>query len=176
MFGLLVRGEVSLFSIASYFPNFDCLLLFSSPVTSDIFFSIALTPSVHPSNGYTLMSEMLLRGVFTTNQSLSHSAFNINVLKAICLCICTCLILFLCLGQRPFVFLSSRVHPGESNSSWVMKGLWMKMNHISISFVFVLNYLFLFNFCFIHYSRIFADTTMGSIMAGTESISERSTK
>ncbi|XP_064598674.1 cytosolic carboxypeptidase 1-like [Liolophura sinensis] len=24
--------------------------------------------------------------------------------------------------QRPFVFLSSRVHPGESNSSWVMKG------------------------------------------------------
>ena len=25
-------------------------------------------------------------------------------------------------GSRPYIFLSSRVHPGESNSSWVMKG------------------------------------------------------
>ena len=24
--------------------------------------------------------------------------------------------------NRPYMFLSSRVHPGESNSSWVMKG------------------------------------------------------
>lgn len=27
------------------------------------------------------------------------------------------------LGNRPYVFLTSRVHPGESNSSWVMKGI-----------------------------------------------------
>ena len=25
-------------------------------------------------------------------------------------------------GNRPYVFLTARVHPGESNSSWVMKG------------------------------------------------------
>ena len=25
-------------------------------------------------------------------------------------------------GSRPYIFLSGRVHPGESNSSWVMKG------------------------------------------------------
>ena len=24
--------------------------------------------------------------------------------------------------NRPYVFLTSRVHPGESNASWVMKG------------------------------------------------------
>ena len=28
----------------------------------------------------------------------------------------------LVLGSRPYVFLTGRVHPGESNSSWVMKG------------------------------------------------------
>ena len=26
-------------------------------------------------------------------------------------------------GSRPYIFLTSRVHPGESNSSWVMKGI-----------------------------------------------------
>lgn len=26
------------------------------------------------------------------------------------------------LGNRPYVFLSARVHPGETNASWVMKG------------------------------------------------------
>lgn len=26
------------------------------------------------------------------------------------------------LGNRPYIFLSARVHPGETNSSWVMKG------------------------------------------------------
>jgi hypothetical protein len=26
------------------------------------------------------------------------------------------------IGQRRYVFLSARVHPGESNSSWAMKG------------------------------------------------------
>lgn len=25
-------------------------------------------------------------------------------------------------GNRPYVFLMARVHPGESNASWVMKG------------------------------------------------------
>lgn len=25
-------------------------------------------------------------------------------------------------GSRPYVFLTARVHPGESNSSWVMRG------------------------------------------------------
>lgn len=32
---------------------------------------------------------------------------------------------FLCiflLGNRPYIFLSARVHPGETNASWVMKG------------------------------------------------------
>ncbi|XP_012892356.1 PREDICTED: cytosolic carboxypeptidase 1-like, partial [Dipodomys ordii] len=30
---------------------------------------------------------------------------------------------FMCtLGNRPYVFLSARVHPGETNASWVMKG------------------------------------------------------
>lgn len=29
---------------------------------------------------------------------------------------------FLLLGSRPYIFLTGRVHPGESNSSWVMKG------------------------------------------------------
>lgn len=24
--------------------------------------------------------------------------------------------------NRPYIFLSSRVHPGESNASWIMKG------------------------------------------------------
>lgn len=28
----------------------------------------------------------------------------------------------LLLGNRPYIFLSARVHPGETNSSWVMKG------------------------------------------------------
>lgn len=28
----------------------------------------------------------------------------------------------LLLGNRPYVFLSARVHPGETNASWVMKG------------------------------------------------------
>lgn len=32
-------------------------------------------------------------------------------------------VFLLCLaGSRPYVFLTARVHPGESNSSWVMKG------------------------------------------------------
>ena len=26
------------------------------------------------------------------------------------------------LGNRPYIFLSARVHPGETNASWVMKG------------------------------------------------------
>lgn len=26
------------------------------------------------------------------------------------------------LENKPYIFLSSRVHPGESNASWVMKG------------------------------------------------------
>ena len=26
------------------------------------------------------------------------------------------------LGNRPYIFLTGRVHPGESNASWVMKG------------------------------------------------------
>lgn len=26
-------------------------------------------------------------------------------------------------GSRPYIFLTSRVHPGESNASWVMKGI-----------------------------------------------------
>lgn len=25
-------------------------------------------------------------------------------------------------GKRPYIFLSCRVHPGETNASWVMKG------------------------------------------------------
>lgn len=25
-------------------------------------------------------------------------------------------------GNRPFIFLSARVHPGETNASWIMKG------------------------------------------------------
>lgn len=25
-------------------------------------------------------------------------------------------------GNRPLIFLSARVHPGETNASWVMKG------------------------------------------------------
>ena len=29
---------------------------------------------------------------------------------------------FIIAGNRPYMFLSARVHPGESNSSWVMKG------------------------------------------------------
>lgn len=30
---------------------------------------------------------------------------------------------FVCtLGTRPYIFLSARVHPGETNASWVMKG------------------------------------------------------
>ena len=32
------------------------------------------------------------------------------------------LIIFYLVGSRPYIFLSGRVHPGESNSSWVMKG------------------------------------------------------
>ena len=24
--------------------------------------------------------------------------------------------------SRPYIFLTSRVHPGESNASWIMKG------------------------------------------------------
>ena len=28
----------------------------------------------------------------------------------------------LLLGNKPYIFLSCRVHPGESNASWVMKG------------------------------------------------------
>ena len=28
----------------------------------------------------------------------------------------------LLLGNRPYIFLSARVHPGETNASWVMKG------------------------------------------------------
>jgi len=27
-----------------------------------------------------------------------------------------------CVGNKPYIFLSCRVHPGESNASWVMKG------------------------------------------------------
>lgn len=25
-------------------------------------------------------------------------------------------------GSKPYIFLTGRVHPGESNASWVMKG------------------------------------------------------
>jgi len=32
------------------------------------------------------------------------------------------IVLCLCVENRPYVFLTSRVHPGESNASWVMKG------------------------------------------------------
>jgi len=40
--------------------------------------------------------------------------------------------------NRPYVFLTSRVHPGESNASWVMKGLLVILsspclNYISVS-------------------------------------------
>ena len=28
----------------------------------------------------------------------------------------------LCIESRPYIFLSARVHPGETNASWVMKG------------------------------------------------------
>ena len=28
--------------------------------------------------------------------------------------------------SRPYIFLTARVHPGESNSSWVMKGKALK--------------------------------------------------
>ena len=28
----------------------------------------------------------------------------------------------MCAGSRPVVFLTGRVHPGETNASWVMKG------------------------------------------------------
>ena len=31
----------------------------------------------------------------------------------------------LVVGSRPYIFLTSRVHPGESNSSWVMKGIML---------------------------------------------------
>lgn len=34
----------------------------------------------------------------------------------------TCLHDWFITGSRPYIFLSGRVHPGESNSSWVMKG------------------------------------------------------
>ena len=34
-----------------------------------------------------------------------------------------------CAENRPYVFLTSRVHPGESNASWVMKG----QHHNSLS-------------------------------------------
>lgn len=29
---------------------------------------------------------------------------------------------FLYIGNRPYVVLTARVHPGESNASWVMRG------------------------------------------------------
>lgn len=32
------------------------------------------------------------------------------------------LLCMLLLGNRPYIFLSARVHPGETNASWVMKG------------------------------------------------------
>lgn len=38
---------------------------------------------------------------------------------------CIYILQFVCtlfLGNRPYVFLSARVHPGETNASWVMKG------------------------------------------------------
>lgn len=35
------------------------------------------------------------------------------------------------LGNRPYIFLSARVHPGETNASWVMKGTleYLMSNH-----------------------------------------------
>lgn len=29
---------------------------------------------------------------------------------------------YICPGNRPYIVLTGRVHPGESNASWVMKG------------------------------------------------------
>ena len=31
--------------------------------------------------------------------------------------------------KRPYVMLTARVHPGESNSSWIMKGTISKFSH-----------------------------------------------
>lgn len=31
-------------------------------------------------------------------------------------------VIIIFLGNRPYIVLTSRVHPGESNASWVMKG------------------------------------------------------
>lgn len=38
------------------------------------------------------------------------------------MCVCVCAVLFSLSGNRPLIFLSARVHPGETNASWVMKG------------------------------------------------------
>ena len=35
--------------------------------------------------------------------------------------------------NRPYVFLTSRVHPGESNASWVMKGEYRLLTPLSSS-------------------------------------------
>lgn len=53
--------------------------------------------------------------------SLMHTVHNVIVIPA-SVNECGSLSYAVFVGSRPVVFLSARVHPGETNSSWVMKG------------------------------------------------------
>ena len=45
--------------------------------------------------------------------------------------------------SRPYIFLTARVHPGESNASWVMKGVCYSQDTIIVSANFATNELWL---------------------------------
>ena len=44
--------------------------------------------------------------------------------------------------SRPYIFLTARVHPGESNSSWVMKGKALYFNSVCNTFVLMFEHVF----------------------------------
>lgn len=48
--------------------------------------------------------------------------FLFPIIFYLCLSLCCTLRISTSSGNRPLIFLSARVHPGETNASWVMKG------------------------------------------------------